>query len=242
MPKSMIPPTIAADAPQLMPSTPGSASGLRVSACMSAPAAPSATPDRQPEQGPGQPLVEHDHRVGVGGRGGPVQERVEHDRRAGAPRLPTTRLGDQGREQQDDRDGPGPRRAGAGPGAGAGMRGRRCAGSPVVSASGSVTPAPPARRPRAPRRRARGPAPSSTRSVDVTTPQRCAVQVIACSWWAREKSADGVGHQERLHVAHERLHGGHHAADVRVDAGDRAAGRGPRSASSSASVLRWKAL
>ena len=29
-----------------------------------------------------------------------------------------------------------------------------------------------------------------------------------------------VGHQERLHVAHERLHGGHHAADVRVDARD----------------------
>ena len=40
--------TTAADAPALTPSSPGSASGLRVSACISAPASPSATPTAIP--------------------------------------------------------------------------------------------------------------------------------------------------------------------------------------------------
>ena len=43
-PKNEIASTIANDAPALMPRMPGSASGLRVSPCMQAPASPSAPP------------------------------------------------------------------------------------------------------------------------------------------------------------------------------------------------------
>lgn len=47
-PKKLMAETTAADAPALTPSSPGSASGLRVSACITAPARPSALPTISP--------------------------------------------------------------------------------------------------------------------------------------------------------------------------------------------------
>ena len=58
--------TTAAEAPALTPSRPGSASGLRVSACISAPATPIAAPTTMPEQRPRDPQVADDrHLLGV---------------------------------------------------------------------------------------------------------------------------------------------------------------------------------